>query len=813
MDRNTRSSCPGVLVRFAAGALGVMGACGTARATWSIILIDTRTGEVAIGSATCLTAFDLQANTPVLLTGIGGATAQSAVDGTGQNRVFIRDQMLLGTPPQSIIIGLSGFDTSHQSRQYGIVDTRFGGRATTFTGSGAGLYRGGRTGRFVAAGITGGDIVYAVQGNVLTGAPVIDAAIAAIGSTSGDLAEKLMAGMEAARMMGGDGRCSCSPGNPTGCGSPPPVFTKSAHIAYMLVARAGDRDGANGIYRVGTTPQATIAADLNGDGKPDLITCNQAASSISVSLNQTTPATGGVPIFSPTSISSTVASSPRDLIAADFNGDGFMDIAVVNYVSDTVSVLLGRGDGTLMTRVNYALGDGPIALVAGDFDRDGDVDLAIANQLSNSVTIMANDGAGVFSNVQTVPAGTTPSAMTAADVDNDADVDLVVGATADNAAVVLRNITVVGGTANFFQAASIQAGHGITGVTTGDFNADGRIDIAAAAATDNQLNILLQNPAGSWSQTSQYAFSPGPLGAAARDVTGDGVADLVSVSRSSATSQLGVLVGIGDGTFAPVRSFAIGFQPGRFTLADLNGDGDLDAAMPITGSGGNSVLVMENLNGTMNGGGGGGVWAGFNNGIGCATGDYFLDFNIANQQQSDRDPVFTLRDRYDAWRAGTAGHPDAVRTRVIFDHYGLPADGHSTTRMTILPRDWRGEPVSLPIGTIEVAQAPGSDGVSTLGPVVNNGDGTFSVVLTVGTVVGVDRFVVRLQDTQGGRAVVLMPMPSFGTFSVDWDHSGVVNSGDFFAFLVDYLTGNADVNRDGMTDSRDFFDYVAAFFS
>ncbi len=111
------------------------------------------------------------------------------------------------------------------------------GRAIGFTGSGAGAYAGDRVGRV-------GDIVYAVQGNVLTGAPVLAAIEIAIYTTPGDLAEKLMASMEAARQYGGDGRCSCSGTSPDGCGSPPPSFTKSSHVAFMVVSRPGDADGA-----------------------------------------------------------------------------------------------------------------------------------------------------------------------------------------------------------------------------------------------------------------------------------------------------------------------------------------------------------------------------------------------------------------------------------------------------------------------------------------------------------------------------------------------------------------------------------------
>lgn len=204
------------------------------RATWSIILIDTRTGEIAIASATCLTGFDLQNGACVVLVGRGAAAAQSFVDTTGANRLLIFTQLGLGSDPAQILQLLANSDSAHQSRQYGIVDTQ--GRAIGFSGTGAGPYAGHLTGQV-------GSIVYAVQGNVLTGAAVNTAAEQAIRTTPGDLAEKLMAAMQAARLMGGDGRCSCNPNLPTQCGAPPPSFAKSAHIGYLLVARPGDTDG------------------------------------------------------------------------------------------------------------------------------------------------------------------------------------------------------------------------------------------------------------------------------------------------------------------------------------------------------------------------------------------------------------------------------------------------------------------------------------------------------------------------------------------------------------------------------------------
>ena len=87
-----------------------------------------------------------------------------------------------------------------------------------------------------------GNLTYAVQGNILTGACVIQAAEDAIRTTDGDIPQRLMAALQAAKLGGGDGRCSCSSATPTRCGCPPPTFTKSGHVGFMLSARANDTD-------------------------------------------------------------------------------------------------------------------------------------------------------------------------------------------------------------------------------------------------------------------------------------------------------------------------------------------------------------------------------------------------------------------------------------------------------------------------------------------------------------------------------------------------------------------------------------------
>ncbi|MHC4421784.1 MAG: DUF1028 domain-containing protein [Planctomycetota bacterium] len=226
--------CPW-LTRCLAVTLSLATAVTSARATWSIVLCDSETKEVAVGTVTCLTSYDLRAIVPVVVVGKGAAAAQAAGDFDGIRRPIIFEQLTLGTAPRDILALLAAVP-GHQSRQYGIADTQ--GRKVTFTGLACSAWAGGIVG-------TDGAVHYAIQGNILAGNCVVPAIEQAVLNTDGDIPAKLMAGMEAARAVGGDGRCSCSPGNPTGCGCPPASFTKSGHIGTMVVARVGDSDDPN----------------------------------------------------------------------------------------------------------------------------------------------------------------------------------------------------------------------------------------------------------------------------------------------------------------------------------------------------------------------------------------------------------------------------------------------------------------------------------------------------------------------------------------------------------------------------------------
>ena len=204
-----------------------------ASATWSIIAVNVVTREVAVGCATCINYADLARNLPVVRPGLGVANIQSSGDVGGVRKPIIWQGFEDHLPPSEILKDIRELPW-FQNLQLGIVS--FDGPPVTFSGKGANA---------AVCNVAGqvGDLIYAIQGNLMTGPVVCSAAEAALLGTDGDLAERMMAAMQAARAMGGDARCSCPRPDPTTCGAPPPFFTYSAYSGFMIVSRIGDDEG------------------------------------------------------------------------------------------------------------------------------------------------------------------------------------------------------------------------------------------------------------------------------------------------------------------------------------------------------------------------------------------------------------------------------------------------------------------------------------------------------------------------------------------------------------------------------------------
>jgi len=206
-----------------------------ADATWSIVVVDTRTGEVAVASATCLANFELAAATPVLIVGQGAAASQSVIAPTSVLK-DLRQGILAGYTPHQILAYYTALDGA-QDRQVGIAT--MAGPAVSWSGIGAAPANPMRWG-------TVGSIHYAMQGNLLAGHPVVSEMEKTFVLEPGDLSQKLMAAMQTARRFGGDGRCSCDLPKAHQCGSPPENYGpdgKSAHTAFIHLARMGDTNG------------------------------------------------------------------------------------------------------------------------------------------------------------------------------------------------------------------------------------------------------------------------------------------------------------------------------------------------------------------------------------------------------------------------------------------------------------------------------------------------------------------------------------------------------------------------------------------
>lgn len=202
-----------------------------ASATWSIVVANRATGEVGLAAATCLIADNLKQGLTCVIAGKGAGANQYA--GVASNIVAMGEGFRQDLPPADILDLVLANEPFNAQLQTGIVSLH-GGPPVVFTGGAV------DPARLAIAGESG-DLSYAIQGNSLAGQEVIEAAEEALLTHDGDLGQKLLAAMQAAREFGGDGRCSCEFANPTACGSPPPEFEKSAHVAILSVARIGDQ--------------------------------------------------------------------------------------------------------------------------------------------------------------------------------------------------------------------------------------------------------------------------------------------------------------------------------------------------------------------------------------------------------------------------------------------------------------------------------------------------------------------------------------------------------------------------------------------
>lgn len=300
-----------------------------------------------------------------------------------------------------------------------------------------------------------------------------------------------------------------------------------------------------------------IAADFNGDGRLDL--AGPGGTGVRVKL------ANGEGTFAP-AVSWAVAGSAQDLAAGDFNGDGRVDLAVtINDPAVSLSLLLGNGDGTFQPPVSFANGSGfdSPTIVAADLNNDGRLDVAFGHQIAcftapcriaRGITVMLGNGDGSFQAAREIDIGTETARIAVGDFNRDGIRDLAI-ASSQARLVLLRGV----GDGGFVQQPTLPLiegntlGMDATDVDVADFNGDGLEDLVVAVALNgSRTAVLTGNGDGTFRMPPLLITEPNlliPQYQAVGDFNGDGLADLALALGNGSSGLMEILNGNGDGTF------------------------------------------------------------------------------------------------------------------------------------------------------------------------------------------------------------------------------------------------------------------------
>jgi hypothetical protein len=354
-------------------------------------------------------------------------------------------------------------------------------------------------------------------------------------------------------------------------------------------------------FPVGLRPESIVTADL-GNGHQDIIVLNQGQlpdhiSSVSVLLGN-----GDGTFQAP--ITTSVLAGATSLAVGDFNRDGKADLAIVNGLDNSVEILRGNGDGTFQSNpliipvgTQGAFFDGIEEVAVGDFAHNGKLDLAVANPGDNTVSVLMGNGDGTFQNRVDLHVGAGPVSVAAADLGN-GQIDLVV-ADHDSSAV---SVLLGNGDGTFQPAQNIDVNFPVFGfdshprtVKVADFHGNGKPDILVNQSVvfgfDTVLTVLPGNGDGTFQAPISHDTG-GPLeGLAVGNFNGNGKLGFAAAAPNQADAL--VFAGNGDGTFAAPALFpSFGSNPFGVATADFQGDGLADLVVANTFS--NTVGVLLN---------------------------------------------------------------------------------------------------------------------------------------------------------------------------------------------------------------------------
>lgn len=310
-----------------------------------------------------------------------------------------------------------------------------------------------------------------------------------------------------------------------------------------VVILLGDGDGgfaASGSYPTGVHPKFATTGDFNGDGDLDFASANQddtGGDDVSVYLGTGSGSFTLAGHFE-------ACSNPHEVAPGDMNEDGDLDLVVVCWGGSVASLLLGNGDGTFEAATDLTVGSAPHSVVVADFNDDGDLDIATADHSSNTVSTLLGNGDGTFAPRLSRAVGSGPHSMRGGDLNRDGDIDLVTANDAGDSVSVL-----LGNGDGSFARGDFAVGDEPKGVALGDVNGDGWLDIISAnihgtypcCSADTSISVLFNDQSGGFAGLENTTIVSSPFSVATGDFNEDGRLDVASANWH--THDVGIFLG------------------------------------------------------------------------------------------------------------------------------------------------------------------------------------------------------------------------------------------------------------------------------
>ncbi len=352
---------------------------------------------------------------------------------------------------------------------------------------------------------------------------------------------------------------------------------------------------ADATLAVDELPLSVTAADMDGDGDPDLLVANRSTQTVSVLTND---GNAGYAISSFAS----VTGGPIDVRTLDLDADGDLDAAVSMGDTMDIGLLINDGTGVLtQDATTVALEESPFGIDSADLDNDGDLDIASTVFFADKVATLINDQNGGLTVDSVKEVGVAPRVVKAADLDGDDVLDIVVSNTDDKTISLLYGLQEGG----YEDAVTVSGSALPIGVDVADLNDDGRNDIVVTSGLPNALTVQFITNVSVFLNEGDRVFATGRdyfVGAfaqsvAAEDLDGDGDIDLAvacggDLFVAADRGRLSLLFNRGDGTFGQSVDYLAGLEPIMVIAEDLNGDGAAD--LVCVNSGSNDISVFLN---------------------------------------------------------------------------------------------------------------------------------------------------------------------------------------------------------------------------